>query len=315
MKANLKELTIELTQRCPNACLFCSSLASVDSDVFLRAEDICSLCVEAKALGLEEVSLSGGEPLCHPSLARIVDGLKRAGLSIALYTTGLRLLSGDVASFLKWSDFAAHRMRVVFNIQSTDEAVHDMLMGNPGALNLTHESLIAALDADLDVEAHMVPNRMNLGTIESSVHELANWGVKKISFLRIVYQGCARANLAGLYLDKEGQGQLRDILKRLSSSASENVELRFGIPFSGDIERPEHCTAGNRKLIVRYDGKVLPCEAFKDADDAAFVLGDIRKDSLRQMLSRGAENTRLNELRNYLCEGETCPAQMLSGVH
>lgn len=314
MTARLRELTIEVTQKCPNACLFCSSLASVTSDVCLNATDVRRVAFEAAGLGLQEVSVSGGEPLCHPCAASIVDDLHVAGLDVSFYTSGLKMEKGSVEPFVAWNRFSKNRTRVVFNIQSTDPRVHDTLVGRQGALDLTRHSLSAALSAGMKVEVHMVPNRVNLPTIEASVGELAEWGVHRVSFLRMVYQGCARAHLQVLRLDTDDQQRLRAILKRLSAGVPRCLELRFGIPFSAYISRPMCCTAGNEKLIVRYDGKVLPCEAFKDAGDGFFVLGDIRHDTLAEMLGRAKQNEMLSSLRHTVCDSEPCPAQILNSV-
>lgn len=314
MKARLKELTIEITQKCPNSCIFCSSLASRNSDTCLEVGDVCHIGAAAASLGLRDVSVSGGEPLCHPEFGTIAASLHNAGLAVSLYTTGLVVNENATVPFLNWGALGKDLTKVIFNIQSTQDSVHDRLVGRLGALRLTQQALAAAIHDGMNVEVHMVPNLTNIASIESSVDDLSRWGVKRVSFLRIVYQGRARAHLGDLYLDASHRQQLRTIFSRIAQNARETMELRFGIPFSSDIDRPVHCTAGNQKLIVRYDGKVLPCEAFKDADDEAFVLGDIRHDSLEQMLDRSTMNVDLCNLRHMVCDAEPCPAQIWNGV-
>lgn len=312
MNVRLTELTIEVTQKCPNACLFCSSLASSTSKQFLNASAVCRIGEEAVNLGLRNVCLSGGEPLCHPEIVAITSGLHAIGLGIYFYTTGLTLKhNGIAAPFKDWRVFRGTLAKVVFNIQSTDASVHDRLVGRSEALRLTHESLLCALQTGVDVEVHIVPNLANLSTLKTTVDELTSWGVKRISFLRMVYQGYARQHLDELYLDKASRQHLSEILLGLSQKPPTGLDLRFGIPFSGDVQAVKHCTAACQKLIVRYDGKVLPCEAFKDADDSVFVLGDIATASLEQMLDRGAINPGLRCLRQRTTSVEPCPAQLL----
>lgn len=312
MNAHLTELTIEVTQKCPNACSFCSSLASPISKQFLNASTVFRIGKEAVNLGLRNVCLSGGEPLCHPEIVSIISGLHAIGLGISFYTTGLTLQHDRIAApFKDWRVFKDTLTKVVFNIQSTDANVHDRLVGRAGALHLTHESLLCALRTGIEVEVHIVPNLANLPTLKTTVNELASWGVKRVSFLRMVYQGYARQHLDELYLDKATRQHLSKILLDLSQKPPTGLDLRFGIPFSGDVQAVKHCTAACQKLIVRYDGKVLPCEAFKDADDSVFVLGDIATDSLEQMLDRGANNPGLRCLRQKTTSAEPCPAQLL----
>ena len=69
----LKDLCFEIIQTCPNHCLFCSSVAgmdkhkTIDYDLFKRTIDYFM------SIGrIEEISLSGGEPLLHPELLRMI---------------------------------------------------------------------------------------------------------------------------------------------------------------------------------------------------------------------------------------------------
>jgi len=85
-----------------------------------------------------------------------------------------------------------------------------------------------------------------------------------------------------------------------------NVQVRFGIPFTSDSK----CTAGYKKLLVRYDGKVFPCEAFKN--DERFVVGNIdESDYFNRAVKRVERHALLNTLRDQVGEKESCSAQIL----
>ena len=101
------------------------------------------------------------------------------------------------------------------------------------------------------------------------------------------------------------------IFLRLTSKIQDTPKLRIGIPFSGVIDQPKICNAGESKLIIRYDGKVLPCEAFKDEQFSEFILGDIRHDSLEDILKQTSSYLSLRSLKKNLTGLETCPAQLL----
>ena len=83
-------------------------------------------------------------------------------------------------------------MTIIFNIQSTDEVIHDRLTRHNGSLRKTIASLKHAIDEGFNVETHIIPNKLNLENIESTVEDLSSIGVKQISFLRLVVQGYAR---------------------------------------------------------------------------------------------------------------------------
>ncbi len=200
---------------------------------------------------------------------------------------------------------------MIFNIQSTTPNVHDKLVGRQGAFNLTKKSMLCAQREGFNTEVHIVPNKLNLRTLETTVNDLTEWGVERISFLRIVYQGYARDHLSSLHLDSDDIENLKRIFRNLCEFKNGDITLRFGIPFSGVIEKPRHCNAGCNKLIIRYDGKVLPCEAFKDTGNSDFILGNIRENTLKELLYYGINFSALNKLKNEVCTFEPCPAQLL----
>lgn len=64
----LKDLCFEVIKTCPNNCLFCSSCSSID-DATIISFDLFKQTIEhfINLGGIEEISLSGGEPLLHPT--------------------------------------------------------------------------------------------------------------------------------------------------------------------------------------------------------------------------------------------------------
>jgi radical SAM protein with 4Fe4S-binding SPASM domain len=313
MSYHLKELTIELTQQCLNSCLFCSSRATRRPTFEITRNEARKVASEAKDLGLETISISGGEPLCHAHLFKIIDDFLSIGLNVRLYTTGLRLLADmEAAPFTNWESLDTNRVHLIFNIQSSDGACHDMLSGRKGAFCGTRKSLLSAKGKGFRTEVHIVPNKINLPSLEQTVLDLDKWGVDQISFLRLVPQGCARDNASRLLLDEAGTDRLKSVFARLRQNPESTTPLRFGIPFSGFICAPKACNAGESKLIIRYDGKILPCEAFKDERCSDFVLGDIRCVLLSHAIDTAANNRSLISLKKSTANfNEACIAQEL----
>ncbi len=317
MKKNIQltDLTIEIVQSCPNQCIFCSSFATPDSPHLISLDEVRRIGNEAVELGLKKISISGGEPLLHPEIFQIVNTLSSIGLDVSIYTIGqIKKPNGEIASFDGWHLFKNDNPKVIFNIQSTESTVHDFLAARKGAFQRTFSSLECAVKDNLNVEVHLVPNKTNLSSIESTANDLITLGVKKISFLRLVPQGYARKHLDQLVLSSGNLEYLQKTFSRLDAKYGELAKLRFGIPFSGMLDDKKQCNAGKHKLIIRYDGKVLPCEAFKDSGTDDYILGDIRKDSLLEMLLKGDHLAELSNLKaRSECTCESCPAQLIYG--
>ncbi len=312
MFTKLNELTIEVNQRCPNSCLFCSSLSSSNSTIMLSVEEIESVSNQARELGLKKVCISGGEPLCHPDIIKIINILNQQKIEIHFYTCGIIIEpKNNILAYEDWSSFKQKNVILIFNIQSTVDKIHNRIVRCEGSLQLSIQSLLSAKKNGINIQVHIVPNKINLDTIESTVHDLYKMGVDKVSFLRLVPQGYGRINSNELILDKKELEQLKTVFNRLSNYSFGSMSLRFGIPFSGFINKPLQCNAGRNKLIIRYDGKVLPCEAFKDCGFSKFILGDIRQDTLNEILNKSNELHELEDLKQNTSNKDTCPAQFL----
>jgi organic radical activating enzyme len=84
----IDELTIEITNYCPNHCKYCSSNAIDDYNeaIFLNIEDIENN-LEGKQF--EHIILSGGEPLAHPKFYQILELCKLHSKDVVIYSNSI----------------------------------------------------------------------------------------------------------------------------------------------------------------------------------------------------------------------------------
>jgi len=83
-------LLAELTYRCPLHCPYCSNpLEMVGADGELSTEDWKRVFTEARALGVLQLGLSGGEPLARPDLEELAAHARDAGFYTTLVTSGV----------------------------------------------------------------------------------------------------------------------------------------------------------------------------------------------------------------------------------
>jgi len=294
--------------------MFCSSLADEHSATKLNAEQVQRIGRQAIALGLEEISLSGGEPLLHEDVNAILQHLSAMGLRIRLYTSGIvESADGRPTPFSGWSSLAGFVNIAIFNVQSCDEAVHDELTGRKGSWRLTMLSLEEAIRNRMPTEIHVVPNGLNLRSLSRSVEDFDRRGVGRVSFLRLVMQGHARQFASRLAIQANDERLLRETLATIRDRTDLRISRRFGAPLSHLGMSGAVCNAGCSKLIVRYDGVVFPCEAYKDMRRAEFELGHVASATFASMLDRGKRVfiDRMAVNPHLRGAGEHCPAQRI----
>lgn len=260
----LSEISIEILQRCPNRCIYCSSHSNPQATHIIPYEIIKNVIDDAKSLGCKTVCLSGGEPFLHPQILDIISYIAKLQLTCYVYTSGI-YMKDEVYSSLPNEYIEAIRGmvdKIIFNVEADSSALYDQIMGTDvGGFDMMKKSISDCVSSGLVVETHVVPMQVNFKHLKSIFDMCYQLGVSKISILRLVLQGRALENLSLVKLSVEDNREVTKLIKALNESYKGKV--RIGLPYS-DSNCRIYCKAASDKINVRYDGNVYPCEVFKD---------------------------------------------------
>ena len=258
----LFEVTIEVLQRCPNKCIYCSSCSSLDKTEALDFDTICGIVDDAVELGAKQINISGGEPFLRPDFIDIVDYIESKGLKVRLYTSGIYYDQGFQSIPEDLLEAIAGKVdTLIFNYETAIPELYARIMGTvPCNLLLIEETIKKAITLGITVEAHLVPMKCNYREIPQTLERVYSLGVSKVSLLRFVPQGRSVENVEVTVLAKEEEEALKEMQIELSKKYGD--KLRLGKPYRS--ERFSTCWTGTIRLAVRYDGFVFPCGAFKD---------------------------------------------------
>ena len=260
----LSEISIEILQRCPNRCIYCSSHSNPQATHLIPFEIIKNVIDDAKSLGCKTVCLSGGEPFLHPQILDIISYIAKQQLICYVYTSGI-YMKDEIYSSLPNEYIEAIRGmvdKVIFNVEADSSALYDQIMGTDvGGFDMMKKSINDCVSSGLVVETHVVPMQVNFKHLKSIFEMCYQLGVSKVSILRLVLQGRALVNLSLVKLTGEDSWEVTKLIKALNESYKGKV--RIGLPYS-DSNCRIYCKAASDKVNVRYDGNVYPCEVFKD---------------------------------------------------
>lgn len=261
----LRELKVEVTRECPLECLHCSSNGALLASERLDPHKVVGLIEEFAEMGGETLAISGGEPLVYKDLPLILKVCRTLDIQPDFYTSGvctngrpLSPISEDTLELLSQSG-----ARVIFSLHGAHATTHDALTQVVGSFDTTLVSVERTIEAEIPTEVHIVPTAMNFREIGGIARLVASVGVKRVSWLRFVPQGRGQLNRDILQLTKEQLMQLGETKVRLQQKYQE-VKIRTGAPFNILCpDCPSPCTAGMSVLVIRPDGRALPCDAFK----------------------------------------------------
>ena len=86
----VKDLCFEVIEKCLNNCKFCSSNSDCNKSRIISFDDFKRVIdYFMKNGGIEELSISGGEPFLHPDLVNMVSYAKSLGIRTVIFTSGV----------------------------------------------------------------------------------------------------------------------------------------------------------------------------------------------------------------------------------
>lgn len=313
----IKDVSIEIIQKCLNECIHCSSCSSNGCTAMLPTDTIKNIVDGLSLLGAERICLSGGEPILHPDITEIVKYIVTKNIFVDIYSCGIVGSKGAESSisYEKICELKAVGLRsLIFNLPSTNEREYNLITNSTEHFNIVKDSIRNAVRGGICVEIHFVPMKLNMGRIKEIVSFAENNGVKRVNFLKLVLHGRALENKNKILLN---EAENINVCAELRALEADGKKIRIGLPLSIYGGTPP-CHAVREKIYIRFDGSVFGCEAFKYVklyDESGSVLlpqniydkniVDIYTGS--KYLKRSLELIAKYENQNIGCEN--CPVQ------
>lgn len=249
----MNEITLELTNKCNNNCLYCSSKANRGISTHLKLDYIKNILNKYKP---KQVNLSGGEPLLYPKLFELINWLNKYNYIINIYTSGN--LKNDYESIKIFKRLKNKVNKVVFNFNINCPSLFNFITQSKDSYYYTLSSIYNAQDNNIKTQVNIVPMIINFYTLEDTIENIFTiLKIKKVNILKLVNQGnCTNYKNIDLNYDKDYI--FINTIYRLKEKYGDKI--RLGNPFN----LSEHCTAEKEKLVVMSNGEIIPCEAYKD---------------------------------------------------
>src|SRR5947208_14814612 len=252
-------LIAELSYRCPLHCPYCSNPLEIGAEKYrleLETEHWTRTFREARALGVLQLALTGGEPMLRRDLVELCAAARDAGLYSSLITAGVHF-TRERAEALK----SAGLDHVQISIQSPNAEENDRIAGNR-----SFEKKIAAArlarELDFPLTINCVLHRQNLDRIEQMLDLTLDLDAQRLELANTQYYGWAVVNQAALMPTWNQLQRGEEAVRRFRERVGPKVQVLWVLPdFYEDLPKPCMGGWGRTAMVVAPNGEVLPCQA------------------------------------------------------
>lgn len=271
-------LELEITRRCNLACVHCYALATDKGPgAELSLAEIQRILSEGGALGIRELSLTGGEVFLHPDFLAILDAALELGYAVR-FVTNATLLSDELLGELCRRPIKL----ITVSLDSLTPDAHEAIRG-PGSHAPALRNLLRLKAAGFQLSLITAFSRLNLQAFDEllvfCLEQEINWQVQ----LTAAKGRCERE----ITLSPDEYYALGE---KVAAAYAAKLPIRI-IPMD-DLATFSHfqplsrlsrtwqgrCTGGQLTLFVRADGQVTPCSALCFTET---VVGNIHRESLQ----------------------------------
>src|SRR3954451_2975264 len=252
-------LVAELTYQCPLHCPYCSNPVDIGGDRWraeLETEHWTRVFHEARAMGVLQLALTGGEPMLRRDLDELVAAGREAGLYSTLVTAGTRF-TRERAEQLK----AAGLDHVQVSIQSPNAEENDRIGGNR-SFDRKIAAARAARELGFPLTINCVLHRQNLDRIDEILALTEELGAQRLELANTQYYGWAVVNQNALIPTREQLERGEEAVQRFRERVGPRVTVLWVLPdIYEDLPKPCMGGWGQTTMVIAPNGEALPCQA------------------------------------------------------
>ena len=259
-----EQVTISITEECPNNCIHCALPDTKNKDR-LSPELVEDVIDQSLKMGTTLVIFDGGEPLVYEGLEDLIRYVDTNRAIPAMFTSGVGLTPERARSLKE-----AGLYMVSVSFDSANEEGHDFMRGRNGVYKDAISAVRNSVDAGLLVDIYVVISPRNIDELDDFYTLAREMGVHELSFYEIVPTGRWIDHETEI-LSPDDHRKLDDFVKRADMVDGPRV---FSIPH---VMKTTGCFAGRKWLHITPQGDILPCACIP------IPYGNIHTDTLKSV--------------------------------
>ncbi|MEK3836013.1 radical SAM/SPASM domain-containing protein [Paenibacillus sp. FSL R7-0128] len=339
-----RTIMINCTPKCNLLCKHCivSDKHHQQREV-LRFEELSIFLNDIDEHGLDNLVLSGGEPLLWQSIAKVLEDSLNRSYTVILYTNGMLINDKWLGIFKKIESLKPGGLQLHVSLDGGTPGTHDEIRGVKGSFQRIVTSLERLQQAGIPVASvESMATRELYEELDSLISICERYSIKSL-YLHPVFNFDQDSRIQELELDYDFRIRFLKRIQDMSQSGY-SVDVRYSDPYfpaglfkkesarsrkeaelflesilSGDKnkinqfsinrQQPEtlmNCDGGTSQMFVDYTGAVYPCMIYANSGKDDDYCGNVKDHTLLEIWnSQGMNRARKVITREELsvCSG------------
>jgi len=307
-------LNLMFSNDCETNCAYCyAHRRKVPADRLLSLERWKQILQEASWLGIEQVTLSGGDPLLRKDALALIAELIKLDMLFLLSTKCH--VTADIADRLveigMTKPINQYTREIQFSMDGPDGNTADELAGSPGYYYRAVDSIRNLVQRGFNLRIKAVVTPLNAQKIYDWIKQLVEMGVHKISVA--AYNRTFHRHDDSLFLSREDRISIAEQCEQarmdypeidlrmtglekapaqgktsaLPSTKSAGADAQHNAALSSNSDKVKRwkdraqCSGGRSSMTITPDGKVVLCDTVPQEE--IFFVGDVTHQTIMEV--------------------------------
>ena len=277
-------VSLQIMDTCNFKCIHCYTKSGSDNKNIISFEQIKMIVNQLKEMNIFRIGITGGEPLLHPDICKIVKYISDSGINVVINCNGF-FLTEEMCINLKNSGLD----HIHFSIDGV-KGTNNYIRGNDKAYDKAIQSLDMALKLGLRPEIYFTCMKPNINELEDIIQIAKD---KKVVILvkRFIPMGRGKDN-SKYVLDKKEYEKMLKVIKnsQLKLKYSELIHIDDCYPSNNSGSR--NCIINNKVIMsINAKGDVYTCPYIQEDK---FLLGNVFKEQIKEIYEKISESILAN---------------------
>ena len=292
MKYIPKSVLLEINNICNFNCRHCYAEANSDK-IELSFSTVQNILKQLANIGVNNIAFSGGEPLLHSDLFKMIECAKIYKFNVIIDTNG-SLISQEKAHILKQLGVDL----INISLHGYYDYEHEYLTREKGSFEQVLNVLEILLENELNSGLNIALNPMNYQNAHKILLIAVSYNVSSVSFFRIFQTGRAKAEkdlMLNLEAHKKVFSNIKGMIERMGHP---NIELYTELPYiyrKMEAERLYACGIGMESFIISNKGEIYLCNALRSPE---LVCGSIYDSKISEIWNDSEVFNQIREIRS-----------------